>query len=445
MPHVRYELGEAETGKCIPFGWLSERIKFCVTCNDEALPESTDPDFEISYVDISSVDLIKGITNVEIMPFEKAPSRARRRVKDGDTIVSTVRTYLKAIAPINNPVNNLIVSTGFAVLRPTHKVSPKFLSYFFQSQDFIDAVGANSFGVSYPAINPSTLVCIPCVYPEDKEEQTQIAKFLDYKTAQIDRLIEKKKELIEKLNEQRIAVITQAVTKGLNPEAPMKDSEMDWLGDVPAHWQVRRLRFVGKCQNGINIGGEYFGTGYPFVSYGDVYNNRELPNAVNGLVESSDGDRKSYTVERGDVFFTRTSETIEEIGITAVCTSTILNAVFAGFLIRFRPEVGQLVNNYSKYYFQNDKLRAFFVKEMNLVTRASLSQDLLKSLPVLLPPLDEQEKISRYLELNLKRTTSMIDSNSKVINRLTEYRTALITAAVTGKIDVRQVEIPQEL
>ena len=102
----------------VPEHWEVKRLKYTASINDEALPETTDPGFEMSYVDIRSVDLIRGIVTVEDMVFEDAPSRARRVVRDGDTIVSTVRTYLRAIAPIRNPASNTIVSTGFAVVRP---------------------------------------------------------------------------------------------------------------------------------------------------------------------------------------------------------------------------------------------------------------------------------------------------------------------------------------
>ena len=222
----------------IPAGWEARRLKFVATCNDETLHEGTDPDFEIAYVDISSVDLINGITAMDMLTFEQAPSRARRVVKDGDTLISTVRTYLKAIAPVNEPPFNMIVSTGFAVVRPHSFIDSGFLGYALQNAGFIDAVVANSTGVSYPAINPTALICLQITYPTDKKEQQQIATFLDWKTGQIDVLIAKKKELIEKLKEKRIAVITQAVTKGLDTSAPMRESGVPWLCDVPVHWEV---------------------------------------------------------------------------------------------------------------------------------------------------------------------------------------------------------------
>ena len=272
--------------------------------------------------------------------------------------------------------------------------------------------------------------------PPSLSEQRAIAAFLDRETARIDALIEKKQRQIELLQEKRAALISHTVTKGLDPNARMKDSGIEWLDRIPGHWKIRCLRYLGNCQNGINIGSEYFGTGHPFVSYGDVFSNRELPHNVDGLVRSSAIDRERYSVRVGDVFFTRTSETVEEIGYSSVCLNSIDDAVFAGFLIRFRPSGRDLNVAFSKFYFQNIFLRAFFVKEMNLVTRASLSQDLLKQMSVLIPPLEEQAQIASFLDRETGRINSLIEKIENSIGLLREYRTALVSAAVTGKIDV---------
>lgn len=195
----------------IPEGWDVMPLKFVSTCNDEALPESTDPELVLNYVDISSVSLVGGIQKIEQIEFEKAPSRARRVVRDGDTIVSTVRTYLKAIAAIREPVENMIVSTGFAVIRPNKSMNPDFLGYFIQSEGFVGEVVSRSTGVSYPAINPGDLVGIVSLRPP-LEEQAAISFFLDQKTGQIDAAKEKIETAINKLKEYRTALITDAVT-----------------------------------------------------------------------------------------------------------------------------------------------------------------------------------------------------------------------------------------
>lgn len=271
----------------------------------------------------------------------------------------------------------------------------------------------------------------------DIDEQKMIIGFLDHEISRIDTLIEEQQRLIEVLKEKRQAVISHAVTKGLEPTMPMKDSGVEWLGEVPAHWGVKALRYLGECQNGINIGGESFGSGSPFVSYGDVYKNDVLPTEVAGLVQSSPEDQQRYSIEYGDVFFTRTSETVDEIGFSATCLQELPSAVFAGFLIRFRPTGKSLYPGFSKYYFRNQGLRIFFSKEMNLVTRASLGQDLLKLLPVTIPPLVEQIKISDYLDRVTAEFGSLLGQCIKAIDLLKERRSALISAAVTGKIDVR--------
>ena len=268
------------------------------------------------------------------------------------------------------------------------------------------------------------------------KEQEKISTYLNAKCSQIDAIITREQAVIEKLKEYKSSVITEAVTKGLNPEAPMKDSGYEFIWKIPATWRVLQLRYVGKCQNGISKSGEFFGTGFPFVSYSDVYKNYELPVTTSGLIESSESERKNYSVQKGDIFFTRTSETIEEVGLTAVCMKSIEKATFAGFLIRVRPNKDIIIPLFSKYYFRNKHHRQFIVKEMNLVTRASLGQELLKRLPVLLPPLHEQQEISTYLENKCVAIDQSISKKQVVIDKLAEYKKSLIYEVVTGKTEV---------
>jgi type I restriction enzyme S subunit len=233
--------------------WLPKRLKFCATYNDEVLAESTDEFALIEYVEISDVSLERGIQQRTTMAFHEAPSRARRRVRQGDILVSTVRTYLKAIAAVSEAPSNLIASTGFCVIRPRDELNPGYAGWVVKSEEFVGEVVSRSAGVSYPAINASQLVDIKILLPPLKT-QRRIAAFLDEKTARIDALIEKKRALLERLAEKRQAIITQAVTKGLNPAAPMKDSGIDWLGQIPAHWEVKRLKFLVIDRIGLQMG-----------------------------------------------------------------------------------------------------------------------------------------------------------------------------------------------
>jgi|SRR5690554_3819252 len=267
-------------------------------------------------------------------------------------------------------------------------------------------------------------------------EQKFISEFLDKKTTQIDEAIAIKEQQIALLKERKQIIIQKAVTQGLDPTVPMKDSGVDWIGEIPAHWDIKKLRYLGVTQNGISAGAEYFGEGSPFVSYGDVYKNRQLPELVAGLAKSTDSDQKIYSVMDGDVFFTRTSETVDEIGFASICFRDIEKATFAGFLIRFRPRTDLLIKEFSKYYFNAELLRKYFVKEMNLVIRASLSQELLKNLSVVLPPVSEQLEIYKYLEKKLHQIDDAISIQILQIEKLKEYKTTLINSAVTGKIRI---------
>ena len=210
-----------------------------------------------------------------------------------------------------------------------------------------------------------------------------------------------------------------------------KDSGVQWLGEIPGHWGCVRLKNLGTCQNGVSKGGDYFGEGYPFVSYSDAYKNIVLPTIVKGLARSTEDDRIAYSVEKGDVLFTRTSETIDEIGYASTCLETIKDSVFAGFLIRFRPNTCSIIPGYYKYYFRSMHLRKFFTKEMNIVTRASLSQQLLGQLKVLVPSIDEQKTISSYLDDKCGKIDEWIDKKQKEVELLGEMKQRVIADAVT--------------
>lgn len=329
-----------------------------------------------------------------------------------------------------------IMSPAYIRLKPNSNINARFYYWYFYAIYLNNVFNKLGGGIRQNLV-VSDLLKLPVPYI-NAYLQDSIIKYIDKENNRISSLISEKQNFIKLLQENRKAMISHVVTKGLNPNVTMKDSGVEWIGEIPEHWEVTKLRYLGQCQNGINIGGEFFGKGHPFISYGDVYNNKSLPMQVKGLVESTEKDREIYSVKSGDVLFTRTSETIDEIGFTSVCHKDFVDAVFAGFLIRFRPKESAIQSKFSEYYFQNEKLRAFFVKEMNLVTRASLSQELLKRMPVVLPPENEQAEIASNLERKTGLINEIINETKKSIELLKERRTALISAAVTGKIDLRE-------
>ena len=201
----------------IPEGWESKRLKYIVSYNDESLGEDTDPDYEFDYIDIGSVGYGKGITQYQHMRFADSPSRARRVVRDKDVILSTVRTYLKAVATIDDRDNPQIASTGFIVLRAKKgQITPDYLHYSVLSNAFVSLVEAKSTGISYPAINASDVVEIKIPVPPIIE-QRHIADYLNSECARIDAVIEQTRASIEEYKKLKQSLITQAVTKGIRP------------------------------------------------------------------------------------------------------------------------------------------------------------------------------------------------------------------------------------
>lgn len=363
-------------------------------------------------------------------------------VHEGDFIFADTSEDLEGCGNCVYVDNEIELFAGYhtVVLQNKESKDNKYLSYLFKTDEWRKQIREKLVEVKLYSVTRKVLKTTTVILPP-KETQQKIATYLDEKCSQIEQTIQNQQQVIEKLKAYKQSLITEAVTgkvkikngKVAGKYEQYKDSGVDYLVEIPASWTMKRLRYIGSCQNGISKGGEYFGSGYPFVSYGDVYKNIVLPETVNGLIESTEEERENYSVRTGDIFFTRTSETIEEVGFTSVCLKTIENATFAGFVIRVRPNTDDLIPDFSKYYFKSEAHRRFFVKEMNLVTRASLSQDLLKRLPVLIPPKEEQKAIAEYLDKTCATIDSAIEQKQKLIEKLTEYKKSLIYECVTGK------------
>jgi type I restriction enzyme, S subunit len=403
----------------LPERWASKRLKYLSTINDETLPETTAPDHELLYVDIGSVDAVNGILKKESMLFEAAPSRARRVVRDGDTIVSTVRTYLRAVAAIRSPEKNLIVSTGFAVVRPKG-IEPNYLAYSLRSSYFIETVVSRSVGVSYPATNPTDVSCIELPQPPIEEQQT-IVRILDTKTEQIDELIAKKRLLIDKLKEKRQALITRTVTRGLPPEAAktaglqpcpeMKGSAVEWLGQVPSHWKIHQLKWAVMFQRGHDLPSEEREDGnVPLVSSAGISATHNLASAKGpGIVTGRYGTIGKFHLIRDDYW-----------PLNTTLYSIDLRGNWPKYLVYLLEHLSPLVLLHS-------------VKSaVPGVDRNDLHPTL-----IALPPVSEQKAIAEYLDNECDNLSALTEKVTAAIDTLTEYRQALITSAVTGRIDVR--------
>ena len=415
----------------VPSHWDIKPLKYLCTYNDDVLPDSTSKEFELEYVDIGSVSSTEGITNTENMIFEKAPSRAKRVVQDGDVIISTVRTYLEAIAPINNPPQNMIVSTGFAVIRPNEHLYKGYAAYCLRAKGFIKEVVSLSVGVSYPAINATDLVSIK-IPSLPFNEQTQIANFLDHETAQIDTLIDKQQTLIQLLKEKRQAVISHAVTKGLNPDTPMKDSGVEWLGDVPEHWEVTKAKYVSDIfipqRNKPELNAI---EGCPWVTMEDMKS--QYIDEVHRYVKSEAMQESGSKVLKAGAVI---ASCVGNFGVTSINrVDVIINQQLQAFQPkRIKPEYLQAIVALSKSYFELIGTAA---------TLIYVNREGFENLPVIVPTMQEQEAISKFINIKSKQFDLLVSKAQKAIQLMQERRTALISAAVTGKIDVRGWQAPE--
>ena len=415
----------------IPEHWSLKPLKHIVECNRESLPENTPKNQLINYIEIGDVSADHGITGFEKYEFEKAPSRARRIVKEGDVLISTVRTYLKAIASIERQFDNYVVSTGFAVLTPK-KVDSTYLTNIVLSNGFIGEIISLSKGVSYPSITSSDLLQIKVPFPSSLEQE-DIGAYLDQKTEEIDTLIAKKEQLIKLLEEERTAMINQAVTKGLDPNVPMKDSGIDWLGEIPEHWEVKKLKFVsevvrGKFTHRPRNDTRLYGGKYPFIQTGDVAKAGKYLSQYSQTLNEL-GFNVSKQFSRGTIVMTIAAN-IGDISILDI------DACFPDSIVGFYPKMGIINNDFM--YFVLLALREEFYRTSISNTQLNLNIERISNIHLALPTFNEQSEIIESLVKKLGEMKLLKIKLKEEIILLKEYKTTLISEVVTGKIDIRQ-------
>ena len=442
-PYPKYKPSGVEWIGDVPEHWEVKRLKYSASINDEVLAETTEPDLELSYVDIGSVHPVNGITSTEAMVFEDAPSRARRIVRDGDTIVSTVRTYLRAIAPIRDPALNTIVSTGFAVVRP-RSVSPRFMSFALSEPGFIEAIVARSVGVSYPAVNASEIGMLPIPIPEAAEQQA-IADFLDRKTAKIDTLIAKQRTMIERLKEKRAALVTRTVTRGLPPAAAcdfglkpyskFKSSVIEWLDEIPEHWKHQRISLLARAGAKTFTDGDwvelpYITTeGIRLLQTGNIGIGEYREQGFRYIDESSFDELRCTEVKPKDILICRLAKPVGRACLAPNFSCRMITSVDVCIL-----KIADFMEcRYVVYLFSSNAYLAFVESLCRGGTRDRISRSMLGAIRVPVPSHLEQKFIADFLDHEIVNIDTEIIKINAIIELLHEYRAALITATVTGK------------
>ncbi len=402
--------------------WPVRRLKYVSTINDDVFAEDTDPDHEILYIDIGNVDSNGNIHDIATYKFETAPSRARRKVINGDVIISTVRTYLEAIALISDPPENLCVSTGFAVIRPRLELlDPGFCKYALRERSFINEVVARSTGISYPAINATDLSDIAIRVPP-LETQKQIASLLDKATATLDLLVNEKLKLLRLLAEKRRTLIANAVTRGLNPDVPMRDSGIDWLGQIPSHWQTESTRWLFKeIDERSEDGSEELLT----VSHLTGVTKRSEKDVNMFLAESNEGYKRCRA---GDLVINTLWAWMGAMGVTPH------DGIVSPAYNVYRP-----AQAFDPDYLDLLVRTPLFVTEITRYSKGVWSSRMRgypeglfeASMPV--PPLAEQTQIVQEIAHQIRHIDALISATKDTVELLEERRTALIARAVTGQ------------
>lgn len=337
------------------------------------------------------------------------------------------------------------VSLICTVLRPQEHVYMPFVHHLLRSQPFQEefyrygkGIVADLWSTNYSEMR-NILLGIPPL-----PEQTQIAAFLDRETAKIDELVAEQRRLMELLKEKRQAVISHAVTQGLNPHAPMKPSGIEWLGNVPEHWGVKPLRrLISKpLSNGIFKKRDDFGRGTLLVNVFDIYQGdfKIKPDKLERIDCTSD-EIENYKVDAGDLFFVRSSLKQSGIAVVAVAGPCVEELVFECHLIRARPNAALVNSRYSSFLLNSETYRATLIAKAKMTTMTTIDQEAILSLVLTVPPLKEQQVIAVFLDTESSKFDTLTTEAQRAITLLQERRTALISTAVTGQIDVRQQQV----
>lgn len=319
---------------------------------------------------------------------------------------------------------NGMISPAYDVFK-VEKQIPQYYKYLFSYlfQDRVYKIYSKSVRYTVNEENFNTLLTlVPPI-----EEQEHIAKYLDWKIGEIDKLIEIEKKKLDELEELISNKIDRYILKIKNNSS-----------------QHIKLRYLYSFQNGISTSKDYKTGKYPFLTYSDVYNNLVIPRKLSGKIDSTPEERKVYSIKKGDLFFTRTSERLEDAGKVSLADKSVSYSVFNGFTIRLRPNNRTVfLDRFILYYLNSNLVRESFIGTLNIVTRVSIKQELLKNIEIPFIPKDEQRKLINHIELMFKNSTKIIELSKNKISYLSELKQSLISEVVTGQIDVRNVKIPE--
>ena len=339
-----------------------------------------------------------------------------------------------------------IITSAYMCFQTVNNVMPQFGYLLLHTYDLKKVFYGLGSGLRQ-SLNWSDFKYLPCPIPPIPE-QTAIVRYLDYVERRVRQFVRAKQKLIGLLEEQKQVIVHRAVTRGLDPDVPLKPSGVEWLGDVPEHWDVRRLRNLVEMRVS-NVdkhvkGGE---TPVRLCNYVDVYKNDYISEQMNFMRATATPEEiERFRLEKDDVIITKDSEVWDDIGVPALVIDPATDIISGYHLALLRPYPDKLTGDYLLRALQSKGLTYQFHIEAKGVTRYGLSQSGIKSAWIPFPPLPEQTAIVEYLDKATADIDAAITRARREIELLNEYRTRLIADVVTGKLDVREAaaQLPAE-
>lgn len=424
--------------------WPAKRLKFVAPAQtDRATASPAEPD----YIGLENIESWTGQLlengSESLQEDDGESTGTAGRFVAGDVLFSKLRPYLaKAYLADHEGV----CSTEFLVLRPTPELDGRFLRYFFLIPHIVAVIDSSTFGAKMPRANWDFIGSLSVPLPE-RPVQRRIADYLDAETAEMDALISEKERMLALLEEKRAAVVTQAVTRGLDPQVKLKPSDLDWLGDIPARWSVRRLKFLidgidqgwsPRCFNFPAEKGQW-GVLKTGCVNGGVFREQE-----NKVLPDDIDPPKGIEVGVGDMLMSRASGSIELIGAVArVVNQPKARLLLSDKTFRLRPTTDILDADFLVAAMGSRALRhqikAFISGAEGLANNIARSD--IDNLMIPLPPLEEQQDIAAHIRLRTREAASLIKSLSASLSLLRERRSALIAAAVTGQIPIEEMTV----
>ncbi len=444
----------------VPHHWKSIKLKFIGNLYSGLSGKSGDdfynPDAPLSrpYISFKNIAGNSKINPTQLDYVIINPEDVQNKVKIGDLFFLMSSENFEDIgkaAVLDTDLEETYLNSfcrGFRI--NVDSFNPSFLNYLLSSGLYRQMMSIEAKGFTRINIQVGKIQNFQIFAPFSFEEQTKIAQYLDYQTSTIEKIIQQKEKLIELLKQKRQAVINEAVAKGLNPKAKMKDSGVEWLGEMPMHWNFMPLKYLSSKDRGIQTGP--FGTQLntkDYIDYGiKVLNQKTLIDEDYNSGEEYISSEKmkelpGYEVVGGDIIIgTRGSfgaKARTTFGKCSIVPDNIPESVLHPCLIRIRLNEDFITKNYFKYYV-NDSTHFLehLLNTSNSTTIEVIYGVTLKSIKFPVPPISEQNDIVQYLDRIAGELDKIVSLELMQIDRLKEYSQSLISEAVTGKIDVRE-------